>query len=111
MTQSPVLSERTLSESAIVRGSKLVTVCSPLVLTITVPFATVPALPSMAREFARAADGQFLAQMVVGIPSVAILIGAPLGGWAADAIGMRACVLVALVVYTIAGASCLTVAH
>jgi MFS family permease len=107
MTQSPVLSERALSESAIVRGGKLVTVCSPLVLTITVPFAMVPALPSMAREFARAADGQFLAQMVVGIPSVAILIGAPLGGWAADAIGMRACLLVALVVYTIAGASCL----
>jgi MFS family permease len=107
MTQLPGLSVRALSESAIVRGSKLVTVCSPLVLTITVPFATVPALPSMAREFARAADGQFLAQMVLGIPSVAILIGAPLGGWAADAIGMRACVLVALVVYTIAGASCL----
>src|ERR1700745_2850106 len=102
MSQSPGVSENVL-----VRGSKLVTVCSALVLTITLPFAMVPALPSMAREFARTGDGQFLAQMVVAIPSVAILIGAPLGGWAADAIGMRACLLAALLVYTIAGAWCL----
>jgi ACDE family multidrug resistance protein len=96
-----------VSENVLVRGSKLVTVCSALVLPITLPFAMVPALPSMAREFARTGDGQFLAQMVVAIPSVAILIGAPLGGWAADAIGMRACLLASLLVYTIAGASCL----
>jgi MFS family permease len=67
----------------------------------------VPALSSMAREFAHTSNGPFLAQMVLAIPSVAILIGAPLGGWAADAIGMRACLLASLLVYTIAGASCL----
>jgi MFS family permease len=96
-----------LSESVLVRGSRLVTVCSALVLTITLPFAMVPALPSMARELAQTTDGQFLAQMVLAIPSLAILIGAPLGGWAADAVGMRACLLAALLVYTIAGACCL----
>jgi MFS family permease len=102
MTESPAPSENVL-----VRGSRVVTVCSALVLTITLPFAMVPALSSMAREFAHTSNGPFLAQMVLAIPSVAILIGAPLGGWAADAIGMRACLLASLLVYTIAGASCL----
>jgi MFS family permease len=97
----------TEAQSNLVRTSKIIVVFSGLVLVITVPFAMVPALPEMARHFRESGNGPFIAQMILALPVLAMLVGAPLGGWVADAIGIRRCLLGALGTYVVTGAACL----
>jgi MFS family permease len=94
-------------ESSTVRVAKSIVALSGLALVITVPFAMVSALPEMARQFRQSGNGPFVAQMVLALPVLAMLIGAPLGGWIADVIGVRRCLLTALFTYVAAGAICL----
>jgi MFS family permease len=95
------------AESRLVRTSKIIVVLSGLVLVITVPFAMVPALPEMARHFGKSGNGPFIAQMISAFPVLAMLVGAPLGGRVADAIGIRRCLLSALATYVVTGTACL----
>jgi MFS family permease len=94
-------------ESSTVRAAKSIVALSGLALVITVPFAMVSALPEMARQFRETGNGLFVAQMVLALPVLAMLIGAPLGGWVADVIGIRRCLLTALFAYVASGAICL----
>jgi MFS family permease len=94
-------------ESRGILAAKSVVVLSGLVLVITVPFAMVTALPEMARHFGESGNGAFIAQMILALPVLAMLIGAPLGGWIADLIGNRRCLLAALATYVAMGAICL----
>jgi MFS family permease len=94
-------------DSSTVRVAKSIVALSGLALVITVPFAMVSALPEMARQFRQVGNGPFVAQMVLALPVLAMLIGAPLGGWIADIIGVRRCLLTALFAYVVAGAICL----
>jgi MFS family permease len=94
-------------QSSLVQTSKMIVVFSGLVLVITVPFAMVPALPEMARHFRESGNGPFIAQMILALPVLAMLVGAPLGGWVADAIGIRRCLLGALATYVVTGTACL----
>jgi MFS family permease len=86
------------------RAAKLVVSFSGLVLVIAVPVAMVPALPELAHEFGGNTDGAFRAQTILTIPTLLMLIGAPLGGWAARLIGIRLCLLVSSIAYVITGA-------
>jgi MFS family permease len=95
------------TESRLVRTSKIIVVLSGLVLVITVPFAMVPALPEMALHFGKSGSGPFIAQMILAFPVLAMLVGAPLGGRLADAIGIRQCLLGALATYVVTGTACL----
>jgi MFS family permease len=95
------------AEPSTVWLAKRVIALSGLALIITVFFAMVPALPEMANQFGRNGDGSFVAQMVMGLPVFAMLFGAPVGGWIADAIGMRLSLRVFLLIYVAAGGVCL----
>ena len=95
------------AESSTIRAARSIVALSGLALVITVPFAMVSALPEMARQFKEVGNGTFVAQMVLALPVLAMLIGAPLGGWIADIIGIRRCLLTALLAYVAAGAICL----
>src|SRR5579864_4556819 len=95
------------AESSTIRAARSIVALSGLALVITVPFAMVSALPEMARQFKEVGNGTFVAQMVLALPVLAMLIGAPLGGWIADMIGIRRCLLTALLAYVASGAICL----
>jgi MFS family permease len=91
------------ADSRLTKNAKLIVVLSGFLLVITVPFAMVPALPAMAHYFGKGGDGALVAQLVLALPSLAMLVGAPLGGWAADFIGVRRCLLGSLAVFVVAG--------
>jgi MFS family permease len=95
------------AESSTIRAARRIVALSGLVLVTIVPVAMVSALPEMAHQFKKFGDGPFVAQMVMALPVLAMLIGAPLGGWLADVIGIRSCLLTALFIYVAAGAVCL----
>jgi MFS family permease len=95
------------AESSMVWVAKRIIALSGLALVITFFFAMVPALPEMAHYFRQSGNGPFVAQMVMALPVFAMLLGAPLGGWIADTIGIRRCLLASLVTYVAAGAVCI----
>ena len=95
------------AESSAVRAARSIVALSGLVLVTIVPVAMISALPEMARQFKEVGNGPFVAQMVLALPVLAMLIGAPLGGWLADVIGIRRCLLTALFAYVASGAICL----
>lgn len=95
------------AESSAVRAARSIVALSGLVLVTIVPVAMISALPEMARQFKEIGNGPFVAQMVLALPVLAMLIGAPLGGWLADVIGIRRCLLTALFAYVASGAICL----
>jgi len=59
--------------------------------------------PALAAHFGGGAEGMLQAGTVFSAPSLAIIVGAPLGGYLAERFGYRLTLLIALLVYSIAG--------
>ncbi len=68
-----------------------------------------PALPSIARAFAGVGDIDRLVPLVLTLPPLAVAISGPFIGLLVDRVGSRPVLLVAAVVYALAGASALLV--
>jgi DHA1 family bicyclomycin/chloramphenicol resistance-like MFS transporter len=75
-------------------------------LFFMVPLAIVPALPSIAATFTLrgAADGRFLAQLILIVAGLASIVGAPAVSFFAKRIGKRSTLLAMLFIYTLSGA-------
>jgi len=59
--------------------------------------------PALAAHFGGGVEGTLQAGTVFSAPSLAIIVGAPLGGYLAERVGYRLTLLIALLVYSIAG--------
>ena len=59
--------------------------------------------PALAAHFGGGAEGMLQAGTVFSAPSLAIIVGAPLGGYLAERFGYRLTLLIALLVYSIVG--------
>ena len=59
--------------------------------------------PALAEHFGGGAQGMLQAGTVFTAPSLAIIVGAPLGGYLAERFGYRMTMLVALLIYSITG--------
>jgi predicted MFS family arabinose efflux permease len=59
--------------------------------------------PALAAHFGGGSEGMLRAGTVFSAPSLAIIVGAPLGGWLAERFGYRLTLLLALLVYALMG--------
>lgn len=76
-------------------------------LVSLVPMAAAPALPAMAAALDPKGDGTLLAQSIMTMPSIALIISAPLSGILAGYWGRRSVLLAALVLFAIGGTGAL----
>jgi MFS family permease len=78
-----------------------------LVLTIQIPvvpiMALAPNLPQLLQHFALTANRDFLVPMIITLPSLAIVLLAPVAGALADRFGRRRLLLLALALFTACG--------
>jgi MFS family permease len=69
----------------------------------------VSAMSSVAQQasiyFAKSGDGDLVAQMIVTVPSIGVIIGGPLSGWAIARIGAKNFMLAMLAVFGAAGSA------
>ncbi|UTW01079.1 MFS transporter [Marinomonas rhizomae] len=81
--------------------------CLLLISTLTVMSnATIaPALPGLANEFSGTPSADFLVKMLLPIPALFVVIFAPILGWTADKFGRRNQIIIATIVFAIAGAA------
>jgi MFS family permease len=70
-----------------------------------VPMAIAIAQPAIAAHFGGGDDGRLAARMLFALPSLMIMIGAPVGGALAERFGYRPSLLIALAVYSVAGSA------
>ena len=61
--------------------------------------------PALAAHFGGGAEGMLQAGTIFTAPSLAIIVGAPLGGWLAERLDYRLTMLIALLLYSIAGSA------
>ena len=59
--------------------------------------------PALAAHFGSGAEGMLQAGTVFSAPSLAIIVGAPLGGYLAERFGYRLTLLIALLLYSVSG--------
>src|SRR5688572_11494867 len=78
-------------------------------LVSLIPMAVAPALPAMATEFAHGRDGALFAQMIMTMPAIMLILGAPLASLLCERIGIRKTFLIASALFVVAGGSGLLV--
>lgn len=74
-------------------------------LVSLIPMAVAPALPAMAADFSSGQDGALFAQMIMTMPAIMLIIGAPLASLLCERIGIRATFLAAAALFTLAGSA------
>lgn len=72
-------------------------------LVALIPMAVAPALPAMAQAFAQGGDGTLFAQMIMTMPAIMLILGAPLASLGCERIGTRAVFLAACALFAAAG--------
>ena len=89
-------------------GKACIVISGPT-LVVLIPMAAAPALPTMAGQFAGSfgGNGELFAQLVMTVPALMLILTAPLAGLLAERVGRRLVLLVALVLFTLAGAAAL----
>jgi len=77
-------------------------------LTALVVVSIAPILPNLANYFAASgqANSEFLAKMALAGPSLMIAVGAPLAGFAAEAVGRKRAFIAFLSLFGVAGFAC-----
>jgi predicted MFS family arabinose efflux permease len=85
------------------RAGRLFVICMGPSLGGLVPIGLAIAQPSIAEHFGGGAHGVLLARLLMSLPSLMIMVGAPLTGYAAERIGYRASLLFWLAVYGVSG--------
>lgn len=72
-------------------------------LTVMANATISPALAGLEREFAALPDAGFLVRLLVTVPSLAVVLVAPLAGWLTDRIGRRRVLLSGVALFVICG--------
>jgi MFS family permease len=62
-----------------------------------------PMLPLIADHFGGGADGAFVAQWILTMPSIGVILGGPTMGWFVERFGARAVLFTCLVVFALSG--------
>ena len=88
-------------------NSSIVKITLMVVSTLTVmASATIaPSLPVMREHFANVANADYLVRLVLTAPSLFVAIGAPFAGFIIDQLGRKPLLMIALLVYGLAGSS------
>ena len=88
-------------------NSSIVKITLMVVSTLTVmASATIaPSLPVMREHFADVANADYLVRLVLTAPSLFVAIGAPFAGVIIDQLGRKPLLMIALLVYGLAGSS------
>src|SRR6202046_1577078 len=68
-----------------------------------------PMLPLVADHFGGGADGAFVAQWILTMPSIGVIIGGPTTGWFVERFGARVVLFTCLVIFAVFGAAGLIV--
>lgn len=74
-------------------------------MTVMSTVFIAPALPAMAAAFAGQPDADFLVKLSMTLPSLSIVLCAPLMGWAVDRFGRRRILLGSMLLYGAAGSA------
>jgi MFS family permease len=72
-------------------------------LTVMASATIAPALPGLRDHYADVPDAEMLSRVILTAPGLAIALAAPLVGWVADRFGRRRVILLAMVLYVLAG--------
>jgi len=91
-------------EGRLVEAGRLFTLLAGPAIVGLIAMAIASITPRIAAEFG-GANAALAAQLVMTLPAVMVLVGAPVGGWLADRVGHRPVLLTALAVYALAGAA------
>jgi MFS family permease len=67
--------------------------------------ALSPVLHEVAAHFGQGRDGKLVAQLIQAVPSIGIIIGAPISGWIVERISTRAFLLAILALFGLAGSA------
>jgi MFS family permease len=93
---------------AIVAGRLFVIFMGPS-LGGLVPLGLAIAQPAIAQHFGGGDEGRALARTLFALPSLMIMVGAPLGGYLAERFGYRPTLLISLTAYSLGGTAGLLV--
>lgn len=74
-------------------------------LVALIPMAVASALPAMARDLAPGRNGAFFAQMIMTMPAIMLILGAPAASIACERIGIRTTFAAAAALFTLAGSA------
>lgn len=102
MTDAAILVPRAPVSLAVQAGRLFVIFMGPSLGGLA-PLGLAVDQPALAAHFGGGAEGMLQAGTVFSAPSLAIIVGAPLGGYLAERFGYRLTLLIALLVYSIAG--------
>ena len=83
-------------------GEKLVVLAGGVMAALAIT-AIMPVLPTIEKQLAHSATDAMLVKQLIGGVTLAMVVGAPLGGFLSGRIGMRAMLLGASLIYAIAG--------
>lgn len=100
------MSDRTGPKRGAIRF--LTALAGPALVSL-IPMAVAPALPAMAIEFAGGRDGALFAQLIMTMPAIMLILGAPLASLACERVGIRPTFLAAAALFAIAGSAGLLV--
>ncbi|MFP4438437.1 MAG: MFS transporter [Chloroflexaceae bacterium] len=89
------------ADGIVLRGTLLAT----SMLTVMAGATIAPALPTMQAVFADVDNVAFWVRLVLTLPALFIVIGAPITGYIVDTLGRKRLLVVAAVVYGLAGGS------
>jgi len=64
-----------------------------------------PVLPAIAQHFGGGADGRFVAQMIMTMPSIGLMLGGLVSGWLVDRVGARTVLFVSLLAFALFGSA------
>lgn len=95
---SPVAQSRQRS------GAMTFVVLSGPALGALMPLALVPSLPAIASHFG-GSHGSAVAEAVIAVPALMVLVGSPFVAGFAERYGLRRCLIVSLLLYSLAGSA------
>jgi MFS family permease len=103
------LTDQAVGQHATIQGFRewmaLIVMLSGGVMLGFVVAAMSPVAHEAALYFAKSGDGDMVAQMIVTVPSIGVIIGGPLSGWAIARTGARNFMLTALAIFGVAGSA------
>jgi MFS family permease len=102
--KGPAAHETGAGAKALEPGEKLVVLIGGVMASLAIT-AISAVLPTIDRVLAHTATEAMLVKQLVAGVTLAMVVGAPLGGFLVGRVGMRTVLLVATVVYSIAGAA------
>jgi MFS family permease len=85
-------------------GEKVVVLAGGIIAAMALTVLN-PVLPAIEDELAHNATDRMLVKQLFGAVTLAMVVGAPLGGFLVDRVGMRRLLLVASLIYAIAGSA------